>query len=328
MQYVELNFVCIYNEDVSEIHKHLSFRQYASIMEDIMIYSAELVFFQPILYEDATSCALILQNELTPWKRAGITDFNICHVFDFDITTSCPKYAELVNYDQEYFAIGSFEIAALQQMDEYKDKIIQIFTSTEFINIFTQQMNIILSNYTTYNSFVGIEFMIMDEFNTTTRSPTSTRYNNIPSTTLSADSKENNNDSSNQSLSPFTELVIVNLVLMICIIVINVGFCTYYYRKNLNMSKDVKMDIVRPESIDMDKNRVKLEEAVGNIYKKDIGLEDAIDPLTKNEYKEDEDEEDNLLNETNPFVDAFGDDIVKNEVVGNHQKVRNNINKY
>ena len=160
-------------------------------MAKVMLHSAELVFLQPIVYDKASI------NPLAPWRRAGITDFAICNVFNVPLDDSCPEYGNVTSNggESQYFAIGTFEIAAIENMNAYTNKIMEIFTSDAFIDKFTQQMNEQINNYTLngserrirrrqllsqYNGFSAISVHIIEPLNYTTESPSASTAQSTP----------------------------------------------------------------------------------------------------------------------------------------------------
>ena len=150
-----LHITYSYNDDLAVIN---IYHMLYEIMANIMLYSAQLVFLQPMVY-DKTSI-----NPLAPWERAGIIQFTICNVFNVKLDESCPEYSNnAISGSSEsqspYIAVGTFEIAAIETINEYKNKIIEIFSSNAFIDTFTKQMNDKLSNYTSLLQYNGFQLM-------------------------------------------------------------------------------------------------------------------------------------------------------------------------
>ena len=257
----------------------MSFQDYASVLNEVIVYSAELVFFQPISINNTNTCTD--RSEYTPWIRAGITDFSICHVFDVEIFTPCPSYEETTSGDDIYIASGSFEIAAIQSVELYKQEMIDILGSNKFIDTFTEQMNIRLSNYTsrrrleTWTGFSAIDVAVIDP-NTDTSNPTitpeptpkptiivspsntedlatdtSAPTTSEPSTAANAEISAAATGSDNNSESPLVVGLLVTIVLLIVLLIICGIFSYYQTKKFMTDSYQTKGDNLTAQALEM-----------------------------------------------------------------------------
>ena len=236
-----MQFFCNYDDDLTEISKGLSFRDYGAIMTEAVIYAVELSLFLPVAFEN------VISNELTPWIRAGITDFSICHIFDVELNNDCPSYTK--NNDNGYIAIGTFEIAAKQNLNKYKSKLFNILRSNDFLDSFTDQMNIKLGNLTgrrrrrlsSYNEFEALQIEVIDPFGTTTTTTTTTTTP-APTTNITIGPSMNDAvvvDPDKGDIHGFSSGAIVVIVILILIMVIMcIGF-GWLYKYKTNKSQTI-----------------------------------------------------------------------------------------
>jgi len=212
--YNNLHLICKYEDDKDYVTLTLSFADYANAMQDVLFS--------------------LLQ---TGSDEADITQFIICTVFSKTLPntdTECPSYSELIeNEDEdedEYIAIGTVDIFAEENLNTYKQWIINELTSKNFAILFENQMNQRLDNLTksgqlrrrrrlleTYESFKVIELSVVDGNNAT------------------------DEDSDNEQLTgqeaDSTVIVVVSVVGVVLLLLV-IGGLVYLYCRTKNVTKE------------------------------------------------------------------------------------------
>lgn len=164
-----LQFVCYFNDDSIR----LSLSVYAKIMVDMILDTIPPFLLHSINYEETE------YNPLAPWKRGGISDFNICYIFHSGVQTmdtGCPSYihTDIEDDNGDSIAIGLFGIVADESLISYQTRIIEIMTSQSFKTEFDKNMNNGLSNISTnssdrrlisYDSFNAVRIGVFDPLN-------------------------------------------------------------------------------------------------------------------------------------------------------------------
>lgn len=274
ISYKQLIFVCHYKDDITEIAKDLTFRNYASIMHDAAIHTLESILYLPITYERA------IINDLTPWIKAGITYFNICHVFSVELSENCVNETTLNN--TYYLALARFEIAAMYNIEKFQNKLIEMFTSVLFKEKFSVEMNLRLSNYiSTYHGFTSIDIEIIDaEKNNIMFSTTTTM--DLKMSVTHPDIMRVTTDVSLASISR-NWLIVTGVILTISCIISICG-CIICYRKHKDLRVDTFKDGIQ-RSIQLQGQRYNGEEIEINQHRDDILFEQR----EREEFKHDHD---------------------------------------
>ena len=225
---------------MSDIIKDLTLKEYAEIMIDAIIIAGKLVYFQPIDYASA------ITNALTPWRKAGITKFNMCSVFDIEINDICKDYGIPEN-TEGYIAIGSFTIGAIESVYAFEERLNEILMSDDFKETFTEQMNVKLSNYTSnarrllsYTQFETIEIRIVDPLNVTNLNIGAVVETTTTITTTSdQESVGVNNQGRTASDTDSRVNTLIAIVIIFGIVIIICGIILFYkYRKDKDKHKE------------------------------------------------------------------------------------------
>ena len=183
-------------------------------------------------------------NPFIPWKRAGITDFLICNVFNSKLVDDCPKYDRFTpsNNKSQHFAMSTLEIAAMESIEEYQTQLIEIFKSNVFIDISTENMNDKLNNYTSnrfgrrrqlsaYNSFSAIDIQIINSSN---------------NTIIGVKEDDGNGISSN-----FIVLIIVVIAVMILLIIVLIILYIFHKKRRGQPPKMAEGEMDEHASVNM-----------------------------------------------------------------------------
>ena len=244
-------------------------------MMDVVLNTIPTFLLHSIDYNDEAGIS-----DLASWKRGGIRNFIMCHVFDSDlknVDSECESIARSID-NVEYVGFGSFEIIADESIMTYQDRIIEIVTSDYFKDAFNNNMNKILNNITNsdgYQSFDAIQFELYDPMNVTGSSLI-----------------ENKDEAMNDSV---IAVIIVCVVLFIIIIAALIWFWRYRQKKeNLRRNTAKTGDYQEANVVEMHEKgegeRDGMEEEI------DVALEGVQDRLNDDLLADDDENEDLYIN--------------------------------
>ena len=225
-----LEFFCRYREDHDAALSFVSYTTYGKLMRDVIMDSIQSVIQAPLDYDEVTA------NENVPWRRAGIPNFIICHIFEVSLQGDCPEYNRAGSLgEDEYIAIGFFGIIADTQLDAYQNTMIDILTGDNFKDTLTENMNAQLSNVSLrrrileYTNFEAITVDVIDPLNTTFYDLTTTT---TEEPTVTGEIGQGITESSN------TNITIIVTVIVLCSLVIIVGSYLMYRKYRNKKEKD------------------------------------------------------------------------------------------